>query len=128
MLDYLVEMIQKNAETNAPIKPVQKMKKPVPMHSIERNVKLYKRKGTKKAKDDDFEYNTPKEVKDMEMLNKRKNAPKQPLSQKNNKKEPEKEKQVIKKVVNFEKETWTTLKTEVQNYYKSFLDARDNDG
>ena len=49
VLDYLVEMIQKSAETNAPIKPVEKMKKPVPMHSIERNVKSYKRKGTKKS-------------------------------------------------------------------------------
>ncbi|KAL6228562.1 hypothetical protein ACLB2K_002510 [Fragaria x ananassa] len=96
VLDYLVEMIQKNAETNASLKLVQKMKKPVPMHSIKRNVKLYKRKGTKKAKDDDFEYNTPKEVKDLEMCNKRKKAPKQPLPQKNKKKELEKEKQVIK--------------------------------
>ncbi|KAL6145310.1 hypothetical protein ACLB2K_055998 [Fragaria x ananassa] len=70
VLDYLVEMIQKNVETNAPIKPIQKMKKPVPMHSIERNVKLNKGKGSKKAKDDDFEYNTSKEMKDMEMRNK----------------------------------------------------------
>ncbi|KAL6210637.1 hypothetical protein ACLB2K_015869 [Fragaria x ananassa] len=49
VLDFLVEMIQKTAKTNAPIKPVQKMKKHVPMYSIERNVKLYKRKGTKKS-------------------------------------------------------------------------------
>ncbi|XP_040374679.1 uncharacterized protein LOC121052846 [Rosa chinensis] len=140
-IDQLVSKILEAAETvempeggtEMAVPSVPREKKTVDMHSIERNVKVKKRKAAVKDKDDDFEYDTPEILKTYEK--KRKTAAQeQPKQKKKAQPKPptkiqkgkEVQHQIQIKEVNCEKYTWKTLKPELARHYQQFFEMVDD--